>query len=348
MPLSSQDRVLVFAPHPDDETIAAGVLLQATRAAGAAIRVVFATNGDNNPWPQRWLERRWRIDPAARERWGLRRQHEACAALAALGCDATSAARFLGWPDQGLTDCLMDMPAAVDSLRAELDDFAPTHVVLPTLADGHPDHSALRIMVDLALLGSGSHAVRYGYTIHGEDGEGRRFAAPGGAEFGQRKLRALAEYRSQTALSEGRLFAMSARPESFIAAGEPPLPLMPGGALEFGVAGPGGLPLVSAHELLLVAASRAGTRRFRVRLPRLLRPGLVATDGTGALRLRVEQGGLRVSLAASTAPPHGLWAKLHRCNPRLVVFDRCHWQDAATLFGDFPAQASAEPAPGWR
>jgi hypothetical protein len=219
-------------------------------------------------------------------------------------------------------------------------------VVLPTLDDDHPDHSALRIMVDLALLGSGSQAVRYGYAVHGKDGDGRRFAAPGGAEFRQRKLRALAAYRSQTALSEGRLFAMSARPESFVAAGEPSLP--PAGSLEFDIACSGGLPLVSAHELLVVAASRVGTRRFRVRLPRLLRPGLVAGDGTGALRLRLVQGGIRVSLSAPTAPLQGLWAKLHRCDPRLVVFDRRRWQDAATLFGEQPAQASAEPAPGWR
>ena len=79
------DRLLVFAPHPDDETLATGELIQVARAAGAAVRVVFATDGDNNPWPQRWCERRWHIGPAERERWGRRRRGEAEAALARLG-----------------------------------------------------------------------------------------------------------------------------------------------------------------------------------------------------------------------------------------------------------------------
>jgi hypothetical protein len=36
-------RVLVIAPHPDDETLATGGLLQRSMAAGGAVRVVFVT-----------------------------------------------------------------------------------------------------------------------------------------------------------------------------------------------------------------------------------------------------------------------------------------------------------------
>ena len=50
LPSSAQDRLLVVAPHPDDETIAAGGLIQSALHAGAAVRVLFATDGDNNPW----------------------------------------------------------------------------------------------------------------------------------------------------------------------------------------------------------------------------------------------------------------------------------------------------------
>ncbi|MCB1569830.1 MAG: PIG-L family deacetylase, partial [Xanthomonadales bacterium] len=55
--LRDSDRLLVVVPHPDDETLATGGLIQRALLAGAALRVVFATDGDNNPWPQRWLER---------------------------------------------------------------------------------------------------------------------------------------------------------------------------------------------------------------------------------------------------------------------------------------------------
>src|SRR5436309_14544363 len=39
-------RVLVFAPHPDDETIGAGGLIFRSTHRGAPVRVVFVTNGD--------------------------------------------------------------------------------------------------------------------------------------------------------------------------------------------------------------------------------------------------------------------------------------------------------------
>ncbi len=42
--LASTDRLLVFAPHPDDETLATGELIQTALAAGASVRVIFATD----------------------------------------------------------------------------------------------------------------------------------------------------------------------------------------------------------------------------------------------------------------------------------------------------------------
>lgn len=345
MPFCSRDRLLVFAPHPDDETIAAGALLQTAAAAGATVRIVFATNGDNNPWPQRWLERRWRIDRQARERWGRRRQQEAGTALGVLGLGDRSTVRFLGWPDQGLTTCLMLRPAAVDVLRAELDGFEPSHVVLPTLADDHPDHSALRILVDLALLASPRQVARLGYTVHGRD-EGERISV--GADddaMCARKLRALAAYRSQTALSGRRLQAMATRVETFTCAGTP---VAPGAeASGFSLALPGGMPTGGGYDLLIVAASSAGIERLRCRLPRLLRRGALPCLATrdGEVRLHAGRGELVVSLPAPTAPLLALWAKLHRREPRLVVFDRRHWQDARALCGTCPIPPGGAPAP---
>ena len=47
---SQLDRVLFVAPHPDDESLGGGGLLRRTFAAQIPVRVLFATNGDNNPW----------------------------------------------------------------------------------------------------------------------------------------------------------------------------------------------------------------------------------------------------------------------------------------------------------
>ena len=75
--LSPQDRVLVFAPHPDDEALGCGGLIQQAVELGAEVRVIFQTDGDNNPWPQRYVEQRWTIDASCRQRWGARRRLEA-------------------------------------------------------------------------------------------------------------------------------------------------------------------------------------------------------------------------------------------------------------------------------
>ena len=65
---SAQTRLLMVAPHPDDETIATGLLIQQVLAAGGEVRILLLTAGDNNPWPQRWLERRVWIGAADRQR----------------------------------------------------------------------------------------------------------------------------------------------------------------------------------------------------------------------------------------------------------------------------------------
>ena len=83
------NRTLVIAPHPDDESIAAGGLLQRAIAAGGEVRVIFVTDGDNNPWPLRYLKKKVRINDADRAEWGALRREESRRALAALGVPST-------------------------------------------------------------------------------------------------------------------------------------------------------------------------------------------------------------------------------------------------------------------
>ena len=145
------ERLLVLAPHPDDETLAAGGLLQRALARGGAARVVFATDGENNPWTQRLVERRVRIGPEDSARFGRRRRREALDAMAELGLREEDAV-FLGLPDQAITDLLLfGDPLGVDRLAALFSDWRPTVVVLPSPFDLHPDHSALAVLARLAL-----------------------------------------------------------------------------------------------------------------------------------------------------------------------------------------------------
>ena len=126
-------RLVVVAPHPDDEILPCGGLLHllAQRAAldpdAAAPLVVAVTDGEgshpgSDDWPQAHLRQ---VRPA-----------ETAAALAALGLTGPPIMR-LGIPDGGVS-------GAEDSLARRLASIIrPGDVVLTTWRhDGHPDHEA--------------------------------------------------------------------------------------------------------------------------------------------------------------------------------------------------------------
>src|SRR5207248_11264209 len=92
--MSRETRLMLIAPHPDDEVLSCGIILQRAVRAGAAIRILYLTDGENNPWPQRALERKWRLASRDRKRWGRLRRIEARAALRALGVGRSSAHFF--------------------------------------------------------------------------------------------------------------------------------------------------------------------------------------------------------------------------------------------------------------
>jgi LmbE family N-acetylglucosaminyl deacetylase len=318
--LTARDRLLVLAPHPDDETLAAGMLVQHALAAGARVHVAFATDGDNNPWPQRWLERRWRIGEAERVRWGARRREEARAAVAVLGAGRPIDLTFLGWPDQGLTDLLMADDGAVARLARVLDDVRPTHLVFPDLGDRHPDHSALHVMTELAIARMAAPPQRHAFTVHAQAAGGRADGADGDVAdpvHVARKRTAMAHYASQLALSRGRLLALADRPEHVRTLG--PATRLPAHLV---------VPFqgrASRHRLCIVVAC-AGGRAFRAIVP-MPSPGTtrVVDDGTHRIEVHAHADRLVLEPGPTLRDATQLWAKAHRTGQRLFIFDRARW-----------------------
>jgi N-acetyl-1-D-myo-inositol-2-amino-2-deoxy-alpha-D-glucopyranoside deacetylase len=213
---SAQTRLLVVAPHPDDETIATGLLLQQVRAAGGEVGILLLTSGDNNPWPQRWLERRVRIGAADRQRWGRRRHAEMLQALQCLDM-SPGALQSLDWPDMGVTDTLLQSGnAAVAAVAAAIDRFGPSLVVMPALDDRHPDHGSAHVVVRLALAGRATAPRQLAYLVHGQAPASRVIEISGNPAQVNRKRAALAAHRSQMALSGGRMRRLAERPERYI------------------------------------------------------------------------------------------------------------------------------------
>jgi LmbE family N-acetylglucosaminyl deacetylase len=51
--LNPNERAIVIAPHPDDEVLACGGLIQRALVVGASVWVVYVTSGDGS-WPAAW------------------------------------------------------------------------------------------------------------------------------------------------------------------------------------------------------------------------------------------------------------------------------------------------------
>lgn len=210
--------MLVFAPHPDDEALGCGGLIQQAVALGAQVRVLFQTDGDNNPWPQRYVEQRWTIDASCRQRWGARRRLEAVRSLQTLGLQA-DAAGFFGLPDQGLTALFQQKDAQALGLHvSELQTFRPTLLVVPSEDDNHPDHVGSHALIQEAMHRVGMDLPQWAYLIH------RRWLCPEASGLTleltlrqkARKLAAIECHETQLFLSSSRFCAYARDQEIFI------------------------------------------------------------------------------------------------------------------------------------
>jgi LmbE family N-acetylglucosaminyl deacetylase/4-amino-4-deoxy-L-arabinose transferase-like glycosyltransferase len=218
----SDSRLLLIAAHPDDETLGCAVILRRAARAGAAIRIVYATDGDNNPWPQRFIKRKWRLDTNDRKVWARLRRGEALNALGVLGVRNNSNVRFLGLPDQGLTDLLRsDCRPTLDGFAAIINDWSPTHLLMPSVADTHPDHNALAVLFRLVLtefLSDNLQISVWSYAIHGKNSAFFRRSRETLQSEAERKIKikAIRCHKTQLKLSRRRFLAYADRPERFV------------------------------------------------------------------------------------------------------------------------------------
>lgn len=136
-PLPPAQRVLIFAPHPDDEIFGCGGAACLYQEQGVEIRAVVLTDGAANA-------------PASeRPLIFTTRQAETNAALAQLDIPP---AIFWGLPDRGIS-ASPDLPTRMSAL---LETQSFDVVFTPSLSEIHPDHKACThaLMAALELLQS--------------------------------------------------------------------------------------------------------------------------------------------------------------------------------------------------
>jgi LmbE family N-acetylglucosaminyl deacetylase len=177
-----RERLLVIAPHPDDETLGAGGLAQRVLVQGGSVRTVVVTAGDGYVEAVQLRTHKQQPEPWAFLRYGERRLRELQSATHLLGLSRIQL-DVLGFPDGGLLPLLAahwahfnpnrsvttlretppPYPLVKDrnasysghDLRANLMDIMrelrPTLIAFTDPLDQHPDHRAVGLFALLSV-----------------------------------------------------------------------------------------------------------------------------------------------------------------------------------------------------
>lgn len=190
------DRLLVFAPHSDDETLGCGGMLATSVENGAQVRVVLVTNGDGFRIAVGRAYKTLRVTPMRCIEFAYKRQKETLRALGALGVTQRQVT-FLGYPDRGVdqlwskywtADRLFTSratgtdhspyansftPSAAycgESLLSDIESTIraekPTDIYMPHPCDNHPDHYATYCFVAAAIEQLRAEGDAKGIKVH--------------------------------------------------------------------------------------------------------------------------------------------------------------------------------------
>jgi len=194
---SKNDRVLVIAPHPDDEVLANSSVILKAKAQGASVRVLLVTLGEHNTGTM--LKFLLIPIPTTADILAERRHKECFNAAKVLGLNEKDLI-FLGFPDFGTLkiwdDHFTNKPyvAVIDmhdrvffkgafregvafTAQNELSlfedvisSYKPTKIFYPSTLDLNPDHRATGLFTEAALFDIDTIKPQlFTYFVHSED-----------------------------------------------------------------------------------------------------------------------------------------------------------------------------------
>ncbi len=144
-------RVLILAPHPDDDVIGCGGTLKKHAAQGDPVHVVVAFDGRRGDPSERF-------DPAE---YVERRRREARAAAAHLGLGD-----YEFWDNpEGHEPAPSQLLEGARAVAACIERFRPDLVYAPWVGEQHIDHHSLGRAVRLAVSLTGTRAEAWGYEV---------------------------------------------------------------------------------------------------------------------------------------------------------------------------------------
>lgn len=172
--INSSDRVLIFAPHPDDESISSGGLIRYCVENNVSVHVVVVTNGGNG-------------------KIGGIRHSETLNATEKLGLSSNNVT-FLDYPqavnllfnenwdpnhyysdgshhnsfafDPNSSYCGESLESNIETM---IQNYQPTIIIYPRLDDDNRDHWGTGSFVDYAVNKMGYQSKMYSYLVHDDE-----------------------------------------------------------------------------------------------------------------------------------------------------------------------------------
>ncbi len=137
-------RVVIVAPHPDDETLGCAGLIQHLLQRGIVPFIIVFTQGDGFDAAIHLKLREVRIKPEDRERFARLRRQETIAAMRRLGLPA-SHVLFLDFSERTLATDWLERgdERPLKALAQRLEQLQPTTLILPSRYDDHPIHAVV-------------------------------------------------------------------------------------------------------------------------------------------------------------------------------------------------------------
>lgn len=177
----AKDRILILAPHPDDEAIGCAGIIQEALKIGAQVNVLYLTNGDHNQLAFIVYEKRLTFRKGEFIHMGEVRRKEAVKAMRLLGLSEDNLT-FLGYPDFGTftifsqywqsqkpfrslltrvssvpykNNLSFGAPYSAESILADLKGvllkYKPNKIFVSHPADTNGDHKAFYLFLQVAL-----------------------------------------------------------------------------------------------------------------------------------------------------------------------------------------------------
>lgn len=196
--VKSTDRILIFAPHPDDESLGTGGVITRALDKNATVKVVMVTDGSRSH--STTVFNQFKANTNLTENVSLPelRHNETLQAIKNLGLNESDVI-FLGYPDGGLRSILNDHwdysnpytsnndynqynhapyswvyeknatycgANVVKNMESVINDYKPNVIFYPDDGDDHPDHWGVSFFTQYAMMETNYTGAQYTYLVH--------------------------------------------------------------------------------------------------------------------------------------------------------------------------------------